>query len=382
MTIDFHNLPKGVRADSVDARNIKWDFSNRAKSISFFEYLDNLFDFNSVHDFCFCTTTCINAIHWSNIEYVWSNFIKSVTQAGYATFGSVKVEHKAIPGWNAHVKELHGAARDAFRHWRRCGSPRHGDDAMAMRRSRAAFKHAIRRCRQEEEAMRAEAMSQKLASGDSRAFWRAVGASGGGGAVRPDRIDGAVGSEDVAGLWATKFGGVLNSVQDEAMKRQYFRTHAVTTESEIPPVTVAEITTIIRKLKLGKSIGLDGIPNEFYRNCNQNNLVFISMMCNAFIIHEFMPENVTQGKIIPLIKGKLLDISLSDSYRPITICTSISKIIEHLLYNRISGQLGCEDNQFGYKENSSTDQCIFTLKAIVDHYTTASGRQCSPATWT
>ena len=215
--------------------------------------------------------------------------------------------------------------------------------------------------------MRAEAMSRKLASGDSRSFWQSVSASGGG-TVRPDRIDGAVGETDVAALWANKFSSVLNSVHDEPMIKEFYKTYDATTDTPMPSVTVEEIRKITKKLKTGKAIGLDGIPNDFYINCSVNILVFLSIMCNACIIHEYLPESVTEGRIIPLLKGKLLDISSSDSYRPITIPSSFSKVIENVLFNRIKEDLNCEDNQFGYKDHSATDMCIFTLKSTVDYY--------------
>ena len=95
-----------------------------------------------------------------------------------------------------------------------------------MRTARAAFKHAMRRCRREEEALRAEAMAAKLRGGDSRAFWRCVSASGGAAAAtRPDRIDGAVGEEAVANLWATKFGNVLNSLKDQEHQQEFYSSY-------------------------------------------------------------------------------------------------------------------------------------------------------------
>ena len=109
-------------------------------------------------------------------------------------------------------------------------------------------------------------------------------------------------------------------------------------------------------MKCGKAVGLDGIPNEFYRFCVHRCRVLLSMICNSFLIHIFLPQSITEDKIIPLLKGKLLDISSSTNYRPITISSSASKIVENILYNRIVENLGCEDNQFGYKNKSDHRQ--------------------------
>ena len=193
-----------------------------------------------------------------------------------------------------------------------------------MRRARANFKYRLRQCRQDEEALRAEAMSRGLAAGDSRAFWRCV--SGSGATARPERIDGAVGDADVANLWATKFGSVLNSVHDERLQTQFYHALDATAESEVEHVTVAEVREIVKKLKDGKAIGLDNIPNEFFSRSPNYVLTFLSIILDSMMIHEFVPDGVMKARIKPLLKGKLLDFSLSDNYRPITISSAFSKI--------------------------------------------------------
>ena len=256
VTIDFSNLPIGITHSCTQSSNINWNFSDKYKSDLFYLKLSNVFDFNDINDFCFCSKSCHDINHCVQINSRWLNFIRAVKSTGLEIFGTEKREEKLIPGWNTYVKDLHRAARDQFKHWKRCGSPRQGEEAEAMRRSRAAFKHAIRRCRQQEEAMRAEALSLKLASGDSRAFWRSVG-GGGGGAARPERVDGAVGQQDVANLWANKFGNVMNCVEDEHLQKQFFKSFNARTDSEVRTVPVEEVHGITSKLKLGKAVGLD-----------------------------------------------------------------------------------------------------------------------------
>ena len=236
-----------------------------------------------------------------------------------------------------------------------------------MRTSRAAFKYAMRRCRQNEDTLRADAMSRSLASGDVRSFWRGV-AKGDGAGARPDRVDGAVGDEDIAELWANKFGQVLNSVRDEEIRKEFYKSYDSVQLDELESVTVAEMRSIVMKLKDGKANGLDNIPNALYRHSPFYMLYFISSMCNIFMIHEYIPEEITNAKIVPLLKGKLLDFSRSENYRPITISTSFSKVIEHVIYNRIKSKLKCIDNQFGYKPKTSTDMCIFS--ETINYYRT------------
>ena len=62
-----------------------------------------------------------------------------------------------------------------------------------------------------------------------------------------------------------------------------------------------------------------------------------------------------------------------DNYRPIALASVVSKVAEIVIYNRISGYLDTCPNQFGFKRNHSTDQCIYVLKEIIDAYRILNG---------
>ena len=45
-----------------------------------------------------------------------------------------------------------------------------------------------------------------------------------------------------------------------------------------------------------------------------------------------------------------------------------SKLLELLILEKCKGVINTADNQFGFKENQSTDMCVFTLKEVVQYY--------------
>ena len=47
----------------------------------------------------------------------------------------------------------------------------------------------------------------------------------------------------------------------------------------------------------------------------------------------------------------------------------MSKILESVILLKYHNYLFSTDNQFGFKSNHSTDNCIFILKEIIDFYT-------------
>ena len=69
-----------------------------------------------------------------------------------------------------------------------------------------------------------------------------------------------------------------------------------------------------------------------------------------------------------LIKDKRESITSKDNYRPITITTAASNILELAILDKIEDNLITGQNQFGYKKKHGTDTRVFTLKQIIEVY--------------
>ena len=72
--------------------------------------------------------------------------------------------------------------------------------------------------------------------------------------------------------------------------------------------------------------------------------------------------------LVPIIKDKSGKINSKDNYRPIAIASTVSKLLEILLLERLSNYLLTSSHQFGFKAKHSTDACIYVLKEAVDFY--------------
>ena len=68
------------------------------------------------------------------------------------------------------------------------------------------------------------------------------------------------------------------------------------------------------------------------------------------------------NKLVPVIKSKTGRIMSKDNYRPIALASIVSKVAESILLNRISCYLDTCPNQFGFKRNHGTDQCIYVRR--------------------
>ena len=142
----------------------------------------------------------------------------------------------------------------------------------------------------------------------------------------------------------------------------------------MPYITAAdEVAMAIRKLSTGKSSGLDGIYAEHLLHCRQRFVTMLAICFTGLFVHGFLPDSMLEIALVPLIKDKTGRIDQVDNYRPIALASVISKVVEIILFSRISGLLETCHNQFGFKQSLGTDTCIYVLKEIVDKYRSLNG---------
>ena len=163
-------------------------------------------------------------------------------------------------------------------------------------------------------------------------------------------------------MWKEHFQNILNSVPRSNF--DYTELNNLGFERFTP----SHVSVAISHLKTGKSPGPDAITADHIKHADPAVNVLISILVNSSVIHGFLPDGLMESVIVPIIKNPKGVISSRDNYRPIAITSVFSKLIENLILDRYRTMLQTTDNQFGYKCNSSTDLCIFTLKQIVDYY--------------
>jgi len=81
-----------------------------------------------------------------------------------------------------------------------------------------------------------------------------------------------------------------------------------------------------------------------------------------------LPVDATHTIICPTVKDKKGDLSSILNYRPIALATIFSKILEHIILDRIYEHLDSTDNQFGFKRKHNTLMPVLLLKEILRFY--------------
>jgi hypothetical protein len=124
-----------------------------------------------------------------------------------------------------------------------------------------------------------------------------------------------------------------------------------------------EIEKIINSLKSSCTQGYDEISNNLLKACKNFISVPLSYICNKMLFEGAFPERLKYATVVPVYKKG--DRKMVTNYRPISILTSISKIFEKVIYNRLSKHLNdnliLSSKQFGFRKNHGTDNAIYSL---------------------
>jgi hypothetical protein len=140
------------------------------------------------------------------------------------------------------------------------------------------------------------------------------------------------------------------------------RVSADTNEGLICSLSVEEVVKAIRALPKGKAPGHDGIPMEFFQECEKEIAPDLHQAFTAMLNEGETSAFINKG-IITLIP-KSGDHARLNNWRPITLLRSIYKILAKLLTGRLQAILPniIRQNQTGFMEGRSILDNIFIAK--------------------
>ena len=129
-----------------------------------------------------------------------------------------------------------------------------------------------------------------------------------------------------------------------------------------------EVYDALSSLDPNKASGIDDIPPRVLRLCAD---ALYRPLYNLFTIslrYGIVPTGWKVHKIVPVFKAG--DPSSVKNYRPISLLSNISKVLERLVFNKIISHVNTSISplQFGFTEESSTlQQMLLFIDSIVNH---------------
>ena len=135
------------------------------------------------------------------------------------------------------------------------------------------------------------------------------------------------------------------------------------------PVNTEELTKLILGLK-NSAPGHDEILPKFLKlsiNCIIDPLLHV---CNLSLSNGVFPSELKVAKVVPIFKGG--DTTKLTNYRPVSILSVVSKVLERLMYNRMFSFIEkykiLYDYQFGFRIKHSTHMALSLFIDKLTHY--------------
>lgn len=126
-----------------------------------------------------------------------------------------------------------------------------------------------------------------------------------------------------------------------------------------------EILSIIRSMKTKKAPGPDGIRNVILKHLPKKALVALTKILNACLRLAYFPLKWKHASVIAIPKPNK-NITCPGNYRPISLLSGLSKILERLILNRLNRHVEVNEviphEQFGFKKGHSTIHQLVRIK--------------------
>jgi hypothetical protein len=124
-----------------------------------------------------------------------------------------------------------------------------------------------------------------------------------------------------------------------------------------------ELEKIIKSLNTKKTSGYDEISTQILKLSAPYILAPLTYICNAILNSGIFPDRLKYAIVTPIFKNG--DDQERTNYRPISLLTSFSKVVEKLIYTRLLNHINTNcilvNEQYEFRTRSSTEEATFSL---------------------
>ena len=276
------------------------------------------------------------------------------------------------------LRERCRACRVAHLKWKQGGRPDSGPLLDERFRTKRAVRERLKFCEANQERKRLQKRDEMYKSRDTRRFHNP-------GSKKNDCVkllqNGEVitNTSDLLNCWSDHFECLGRSVPDKHVKcskEKIPQLNTLTLEREDYvfdcEITVEEIEQALKRLKLRKASGQDGIVSEHLKFGGQMLVIWLKQVLNAIVEMEEIPQSFKHSIVIPVFKGKGRDSLKKDNYRGIALTPVIAKLLEFITLaclQPILEELEVPSRmQTVYRKHTSCDDAIFANLEAMSHY--------------
>ena len=139
-------------------------------------------------------------------------------------------------------------------------------------------------------------------------------------------------------------------------------------------ISDSSVDDAIKKLKIGKSDGYDGLTSDYIINGTPLLTHYLSLLFSLMLSHCYTPTSFCVSTMIAIPKKGSGSINDIRKYRGIALTSLLSKLFDHCIIGNQYDSLRSFDLQFAYKSKTSAIHCVNSVKETVNYYINNSGK--------
>ncbi|AQL05851.1 Retrovirus-related Pol polyprotein LINE-1 [Zea mays] len=128
-----------------------------------------------------------------------------------------------------------------------------------------------------------------------------------------------------------------------------------------------EVKEALKRMKVGKAMGPDGIPIEVWRCLGDIAIVWLTKLFNTIFRANRMADEWRRSTLVPIFKNKG-DVQSCTNYHGIKLMSHTMKLWERVIEHRLRKMTSVTQNQFGFMPGRSTMEAIFILRQLKERF--------------
>ena len=144
---------------------------------------------------------------------------------------------------------------------------------------------------------------------------------------------------------------------------KYYLNKRIDTVFTFQNIDEETVRKIIQNLPSKNSCGLDGISSKLIKIIEPAIIKPLTSLINQVLNTGIFPDELKIAKVIPLFKKD--DPTLLKNYRPISLLSTIAKVMEKIIFTQLSLYFNEHklifDNQYGFRPKHSTEYAALEL---------------------
>jgi hypothetical protein len=148
----------------------------------------------------------------------------------------------------------------------------------------------------------------------------------------------------------------VDSIKHENNKSMYFRS-----------VDVQEVLKLLKNLDIRKAVGCDKVSARLLREGAETIVPHLAFLCQLSLKYGKVFELMKIAKITPIFKAD--DPNLPSNYRPVSVLSVLSKILERIVHTRLSEFFITilTKHQYGFRKNLNTELALMNFcQSLID----------------